>query len=143
MTSSAKKVTIKEEGASSRIKVLEEDTKALQNDVKKFLSIVTLQTEQLARQEKIIAGLRDERNAKAANRLLFFWVLLFVVAFLLTNAARIGFPSEDTVLYLNTKATPVKAPFITAAVKVRFTLGDAVACAKGAFAGDTLDLSLA
>ena len=143
MTSSAKKVTIKEEGASSRILVLEEDTKALQNDVKKFLSIVTLQTEQLARQEKIIAGLRDERNAKAANRLLFFWVLLFVVAFVLTNVARMGLPSEDTVLYLNTKATPVKAPFITAAVKVRFTLGDAIACAKGAFAGDTLDLSLA
>lgn len=49
---------------------------------------------------------------------------------------------KDTVLYLNVKATPTKAPFITAGVKVRFTMGDLVSCIKGAFSGDTIDLSL-
>ena len=49
---------------------------------------------------------------------------------------------EDTVLHLTTIVTPVKAPFITTGVKVRFTMGDLMACVKGAFSGDTIDLSL-
>lgn len=139
-------VKIKQEGESNdRIQVLEEETKLLKSDVVKFLSIITIQTEQLARQDKILSDIRDERNAKAGNRVLMCWLILLVVAFLLINAAWVGYPSfirEDTLLYLNVKATPVKVPFITAGVKVRFTMGDLIACVKGAFSGDTIDLSL-
>ncbi|KAL7530739.1 hypothetical protein ACHAXR_003646 [Thalassiosira sp. AJA248-18] len=139
-----KKVSIKQEGESSRIQLLEGETETLKDDVKKFLSIITVQTEQLARQEKILNEMRDERNAKANNKVTTCWIILFVVVFLLMSAIWFGptIISEDTTLHLNVKATPVKTPFITAGVKVRFTMGDLAACIKGAFNGNTIDLSL-
>mmetsp|Transcript_5834 Transcript_5834/g.13311 ORF Transcript_5834/g.13311 Transcript_5834/m.13311 type:complete len:156 (-) Transcript_5834:330-797(-) len=143
------KVSIKQEGGSIRIQTLEDETKSLKNDVTKFLSIITLQTEQLARQEKMLNEIRDERNAKENERLNFCWIILLVIVFLLMGAIWMGYPAdlaamihEDTTLYLNVKATPVKVPFITAGVKVRFTMGDLMACVKGAFSGNTIDLSL-
>ena len=139
-------VRIKQEGESNdRIQVLEEETKLLKSDVLKFLSIITIQTEQLARQEKILSDIREERNATARNKLMMCLLILVVVALLLMSAICMGYPSiirEDTLLYLNVKATPVKVPFITAGVKVRFTMGDLIACVKGAFTGNTIDLSL-
>lgn len=122
---------------------LEQDTKSLKNDVTKFLSIITIQTEQLARQEKMLNEIKDERNAKAGNRLTICWIILLLVVFLVVCAVLMG-PTinENTTLHLNVKATPVKAPFITAGVKVRFTMGDLASCVKGAFSGDTIDLSL-
>jgi hypothetical protein len=139
-------VRIKQEGESNdRIQILEEESKLLKSDVLKFLSIITIQTEQLARQEKILNEIKDERNAKAGNRLTMCWLIMVVVALLLMSAICMGYQSiirEDTLLYLNVKATPVKVPFITAGVKVRFTMGDLIACVKGAFSGDTIDLSL-
>ena len=87
----------------------------------------------------------DERNAKANGKLTIFSMILLVVIFLLVLVVWMDIPSllsEDTTLYLNVKATPVKTPFITAGVRVRFTMGDLAQCVKGAFSGDTLDMSL-
>lgn len=140
-----KTVPIKREGGSDKIQFLEEETKSMKTDITKFLSIITIQTEQLARQEKMLNEMRDERNSKANNRVTICWIILLVVIFLLMSAMWMGVPTlitEDTALYLNVKATPMKAPFITAGVKVRFTMGDLASCVKGAFSGDTIDLSL-
>jgi hypothetical protein len=134
-----------EDESNDRIQSLEEETKILKRHVVNFLSIITIQTEQLARQEKILNDIRDERNAIAVNRVTMVWLLLGVVAIFLMSALWMGYSpniNKNTLLYLNVKATPVKAPFITAGVKVRFTLGDLMACVRGAFSGDTIDLSL-
>ena len=134
-----------EDESNDRIQSLEEETKMLKKDVVNFLSIITIQSEQLARQEKILNDIRDERNAVAVNRVTMIWFMLVVVALLLMSAMWMGYSpniNKNTLLYLNVKATPVKAPFITAGVKVRFTLGDLMACVRGAFSGDTIDLSL-
>jgi hypothetical protein len=134
-----------EDESNDRIQSLEEETKILKRDFVNFLSIITIQTEQLARQEKILNDIRDERNAIAVNRVTMVWLLLVVVAIFLMSALWMGYSpniNKNTLLYLNVKATPVKAPFITAGVKVRFTLGDLMACVRGAFSGDTIDLSL-
>ena len=145
----AKKVTIKDEGngsSDSRIQLLENETESLKGDVKKFLSIIDCQSQQLARQSKILDELRHERTVKANTRTTICFLILFVMIILLVGAITFGpglIPGEDTVLRLNVKATPVKAPFITAGVKVRFTMGDLLACVKGTFSGDTLDLALA
>lgn len=146
------KKTIKQENGTSgggsnnnRIQLLEKETESLKDDVKKFLSIITVQTEQLARQDKLLNDLQDERKAKASNRLTICLMLFLLVIFLVTLIVWFGptiLPGEDTTLHLNVKATPVKAPFITAGVKVRFTMGDLLACVKGTFSGDTIDLSL-
>ena len=113
-----KNAMIKQEGgesSSSRIQLLEDETKSLKQDVTKFLSIITIQTEQLARQERILSDLRDARNKKANDRLTMGWIILVVIAVLLFGALYMGFPSallrDDTPFYLNVKATPVKAPF--------------------------------
>ncbi|KAL3826988.1 hypothetical protein ACHAXA_000052 [Cyclostephanos tholiformis] len=139
-------VRIKQEGESNdRIQTLEEETKSLKRDVVNFLSIITIQAEQLARQEKILNDIRDERNAIAGNRFRMLWLVLVVVVLLLMSAIYMGYSPnihKDALLYLNVKATPVKVPFITAGVKVRFTMGDLMACVRGAFSGDTIDLSL-
>lgn len=134
-----------EDESNDRIQSLEEETKMLKKDVVNFLSIITIQSEQLARQEKILNDIRDERNAVAVNRVTMIWFMLVVVALLLMSAMWMGYSpniNKNTLLYLNVKATPVKAPFITAGVKVRFTMGDLMACVRGAFSGDTIDLSL-
>eukprot|EP00578_Thalassiosira_sp_NH16_P027057 CAMPEP_0181103400 /NCGR_PEP_ID=MMETSP1071-20121207/14844_1 /TAXON_ID=35127 /ORGANISM="Thalassiosira sp., Strain NH16" /LENGTH=150 /DNA_ID=CAMNT_0023186469 /DNA_START=231 /DNA_END=683 /DNA_ORIENTATION=- len=141
----AKTVPIKREGGSDRIRFLEEETKSMKTDIKKFLSIITIQTEQLARQEKMLNEVRDDLNSKANHRATICWIMLLIVIFLLMGAMLMGVPTlitEDTALYLNVKATPANAPFITAGVKVRFTMGDLASCVKGAFSGDTIDLSL-
>jgi hypothetical protein len=134
-----------EDESNDRIQSLEEETKILKRDFVNFLSIITIQTEQLARQEKILNDIRDERNGNAVNWVTMVWLLLVVVAIFLVSALWMGYSpniNKNTLLYLNVKATPVKAPFITAGVKVRFTLGDLMACVRGAFSGDTIDLSL-
>ena len=134
-----------EDESNDRIQSLEEETKILKRHVVNFLSIITIQTEQLARQEKILNDIRDERNGNAVNWVTMVWLLLVVVAIFLVSALWMGYSpniNKNTLLYLNVKATPVKAPFITAGVKVRFTLGDLMACVRGAFSGDTIDLSL-
>ena len=134
-----------EDESNDRIQSLEEETKILKRDFVNFLSIITIQTEQLARQEKILNDIRDERNGNAVNWVTMVWLLLVVVAIFLVSALWMGYSpniNKNTLVYLNVKATPVKAPFITAGVKVRFTLGDLMACVRGAFSGDTIDLSL-
>lgn len=149
MTSSSGKsddmAPMKQEDESNRIMMAEEEIKSLKDDVTKFLSVASSQSYQLARQERMLGDMMDERNRKAKSKMTICWIMLIVVAVLLM-AVSMGYasimPGDDTILYLNVKATPVKAPFITAAVKVRFTMGDVISCAKGAFAGDTLDLSL-
>lgn len=144
----SKKVTIKEEASRSsdgRIKLLENDTESLKGDVKRFLSIIDSQSQQLARQSKILDELRDERNAKANTRTNTCFMILLLIIALLVVAITYGpdlIPGEDTVLSLNVKATPHNAPFITVGVKTRFTMGDLLACVKGTFTGDTLDLAL-
>ena len=55
--------------SQDRVQILEDETKLLKNDVQKFLSIIASQTQQLARQEKILNEIRDERNAKAEKKL--------------------------------------------------------------------------
>ena len=127
-----------------RIQRLENETKELKQSVTKILSIITLQTEQLARQEKILNEFRDERYTKSNGRLTMCWIVLFVIMVLVMSIMYMGIPMirEDTMLHLTTIVTPVKAPFITTSVKVRFTMGDLMQCVRGAFAGNTLDLSL-
>lgn len=138
--------TIKQESGESntRIQLLEDETNALKNDVKQFLSIIAIQTEQLARQEKTLNEMKDERNTKATNKAMGWLMVLLLVIFMLVGVIWIGysFPEifrEDTIMYLNTKATPVKAPFITAGVKVSFTMGDLLTSVKGLFSEDAID----
>ena len=144
-TNGADTLVKKENVQSFRIQVLEEETRLLKGDVEKFLSIITTQTEQLSsRQEEILGYLRDERNSRAGNRRTMCWIVLLIVAFVLVSLLWIG-PTlipNDAVLHLNVKATPEKARFITAGVKVRFTMGDIIACAKGAFSGEPIGISL-
>jgi len=135
---------IKKDNVQSRIQLLEEETRLLKGDVVKFLSIITTQTEQLSRQERILAEIRHTRLSKATKRITICWIVLFIAIFVLMSLLWIG-PTlipNDTVLYLNVKATPEKARFITAGVKVRFTMGDIIACAKGAFSGEPIGISL-
>ena len=124
----------------------EEDVK--NNEIKKLLSIIIAQEEQLERHDKLLnALLRTEQTRKTRNRVYRRRILLLLSLLLLFVVIYMGYISstylhKDTVLFLNVKATPTKAPFITAGVKVRFTMGDLVSCIKGAFSGDTIDLSL-
>ena len=113
-----------ESSSSSRIDALEQD-------VTRLLSILTLQSEQLSRQEIIINELRDEKRAKE-NRTLYV-VLLLLLAFIAVLLF-VGIPSSDTVIQMNALTTPVKAPFITAAVRVKFTVGDVMESMKEAMA---------
>ena len=133
--------------SQDRVQILEDETKLLKNDVQKFLSIIASQTQQLARQEKILNEIRDERNAKAEKKLTIMWIILFVIVMLVIIMFYFGIPNvnSDTMLHLTTIVTPVKLPFITTGVKVRFTMGDLGACVKGALLGaapQTIDLSL-
>lgn len=135
---------IKKDNVQSRIQLLEEETRLLKGDVVKFLSIITTQTEQLLRQENILAELRHKRLSRATKRVTICWIVLFIAILVIVTILWIGSTliPNDTVLYLNVKATPDKARFITAGVKVRFTIGDIVACAKGAFSGEPIGISL-
>ena len=105
---------------------------AIEQNVTKLLSVLTLQSEQLSRQENIINELRDEKRAKE-NRPLYaaLFILLVFIAVLLF----VGIPRSDTVIEMKALTTPVKAPFITAAVKVKFTVGDVMESMKEAMAG--------
>ena len=119
--------SIKQE--SSRIEALEKDTESLKENVTKLLSVLTLQADQLSRQEVIINELRDQKRAKE-NRPLYAALLLLLLLFVVLMF--VDLPGYDTVLQLKTFATPLKAPFITTGVKVRFTLGDVVDSVKAA-----------
>mmetsp|Transcript_18055 Transcript_18055/g.28322 ORF Transcript_18055/g.28322 Transcript_18055/m.28322 type:complete len:135 (+) Transcript_18055:198-602(+) len=121
MTKSTKK-SAAEPTESSRIEALEEN-------VTKLLSVLTLQADQLSRQEVIINELRDKRRAKE-NRPLFF-VLLLLIIFIAVLLV-VDLPGYDTVVQLKTLATPTKAPFITTGCLVKFTIGDVVESVKGA-----------
>jgi hypothetical protein len=135
---------VKKDNVQSRIQLLEEETRLLKGDVVKFLSIITTQTEQLSRQEKILAELRNKRLSKATKRVTMCWIVLLIATFIIICLLWIvpTLIPNDTVLYLNVKATPEKARFITAGVKVRFTMGDIITCAKGAFSGEPIGISL-
>lgn len=114
---------------SSRIEVLEKDTESLKENVTKLLSVLTLQADQLSRQEVIINELRDQKRAKE-NRPLYAALILLLI--FLVVLMFVDLPGYDTVLQLKTLATPVKTPFITTGVKVRFTIGDVVDSVKAA-----------
>ena len=128
----SKSVTFKEQtesSPSSRIEALEKDTASLKENVTKLLSVLTLQADQLSRQEIIINELRDEKRAKE-NRPLF--VALFLMIALIVFLSFVGLPNRDTVLQLRTLATPLKAPFITTGVKVQIRVGDVIESLKAA-----------
>mmetsp|Transcript_4696 Transcript_4696/g.7656 ORF Transcript_4696/g.7656 Transcript_4696/m.7656 type:complete len:142 (+) Transcript_4696:205-630(+) len=114
---------------SSRIEVLEKDTESLKENVTKLLSVLTLQADQLSRQEVVINELRDQKRAKE-NRPLYAALILLLI--FLVVLMFVDLPGYDTVLQLKTLATPVKTPFITTGVKVRFTIGDVVDSVKAA-----------
>lgn len=138
---------VKKESGESRVQRLEGEVQALQGDVKKFLSIITIQTEQLARQEKLLAKFEDERSARSGGRATArLDVVLLVVVFLLLWAVWAGVPAlfnENTVLNLNVKATPLlKMPVPTIPVRTSFTVGDFIATVKGACRGKTVRLSV-
>mmetsp|Transcript_21469 Transcript_21469/g.30717 ORF Transcript_21469/g.30717 Transcript_21469/m.30717 type:complete len:133 (-) Transcript_21469:102-500(-) len=119
MTKSVKQQSTTE---SSRIEALEEN-------VTKLLSVLTLQADQLSRQEVIINELRDRKRAKENRPLYFVLLLLIIFIVVLLN---VDLPGYDTVVQLKTRATPMKAPFITAGCLVKFTIGDVVESVKGA-----------
>lgn len=129
--SSAKKGVVKQEAGK-----IHDETRALKDEVRQFLSIVATQSEQLARQQKVLDKMERERNV----RLTMCSIIQLVVVLLLVSALAtflwMEFPGDDTILKLNVKATPTKAPWITAPVKVRFTLGEVISCAKEAFSAD-------
>lgn len=133
----------KSDGKSTRLLQVEDEAKALKDDVTKCLSTISSQTKQLARQEKILNAMIDERKKAAANKALILSVFTMIVAFLVVylyiNMPAIG---EDTKLFLRVKATPMHAPWITAGVKVSFTMGDLLSCVKGTFSGDTIGLTV-
>ena len=120
----------------------------LEGEVTKLLSIITLQTEQLARQERAVNQIKDSNASRERGRLILCWFLLAAVAAALLAAIHFNLPvmmskiTDDTVLRLNVLATPAKLPFVTAPVKVRFTMGDLYSCIKGTFQGNTLKLSM-
>ena len=126
-----KKVSIKREGSpnsideSTRIRQLEDETRALKEDVKTVL-------EKLEGQEETLREMRAAARARAT----LCWVALFVCVVLLTilflwlgSVFR-----EDTALVLHVKATPRTTPFLAVGVKTEFTVGDVLATVKGAFA---------
>ena len=140
-----------EVNSSNLIRPLEYDNdinKMKNDEIKKLLSIIITQKEQLERHDKLLNALiLTEQTRNARNRVYWRRILLTITFLLLLVVLHMGYLSstylhKDTVLYLNVKATPTKAPFITAGVKVRFTMGDLVSCMKGAFSGDTIALSL-
>ena len=118
-----------ESSPSSRIEALENDTASLKENVTKLLSVLTIQADQLSRQEVIISELRDEKRTKE-NRPLF--VALFLMIILIVILSFVGIPNCDTVLHLRTLATPLKAPFITTGVKVQIRVGDVIESLKAA-----------
>jgi TolA-binding protein len=145
MANNSKKGSVKQEGGSNRIQQLEDETKKLKDEVKNFLSLVTIQTQQLARQEKMLNEMQVVHTRRANSGITMCFLILLMIVFLLIGAVYMGLPDflrEDQPLYLNVKATPVNLPFITAGMKVRFTMGDLNTCVKRLFSGDTLDLSL-
>ncbi|KAL7439673.1 hypothetical protein ACHAXM_007557 [Skeletonema potamos] len=131
------KAGLSESSSSSRIEALEKDTDSLKQNVTKLLSVLTLQADQLSRQEVIINELRDEKRAKE-NRPLYVALLLMMA--LIAVLIFIDLPTYDTVLQLKTMATPLKAPFITTGVRVKFTLGDVVESVKAAMTGPSTAL---
>ena len=140
-----------EVNSSNLIRPLEykNDNDKMKNDeVNTLLSIIISQEEKIERHDKLLnALLRTEQTRNARHRVYWKRILLAITFLLLFAVLYMGYLSstylhKDTVLYLNVKATPTKAPFITAGVKVRFTMGDLVSCMKGAFTGDTIALSL-
>jgi hypothetical protein len=131
------KAGLSESSSSSRIEALEKDTDSLKQNVTKLLSVLTLQADQLSRQEVIINELRDEKRAKE-NRPLYVALLLMMA--LIAILIFIDLPTYDTVLQLKTMATPLKAPFITTGVRVKFTLGDVVESVKAAMTGPSTAL---
>jgi len=138
---------MKQESKTSRLRQLEDETKTLQNELTNCMSVITSQTAQLARQDKMMHEIRDELKMKANSRAKICWIIMLVVAFFLISIVWVGYPTmamigEDTTLNLNVKATPMNAPFITAGVKVKFSMGDLLSCVKGAFSGNTIGLSL-
>lgn len=129
----------KDESSSSRMEALEKDTDSLKQNVTKLLSVLILQADQLSRQEVIINELRDEKRAKE-NRPLYVALLLLMLFVAVLIFGGIQIPSHDTVLQLTTYATPLKAPFITTGVRVKFTLGDVVESVKAAMTGHSTAL---
>ncbi|KAK1745698.1 hypothetical protein QTG54_003622 [Skeletonema marinoi] len=122
---------------SSRIAALEKDTDSLKENVTKLLSVLSLQADQLSRQEVIINELRDKKRAKE-NRPLYVALLLLII--FIAVLMSVNLPGYDTVMQLKTLATPLKAPFITTAVKVKFTVGDVVESVKAAMTGPSTAL---
>jgi len=138
--------SIKQDGKSTRLLQVEDDSKTLKDEVTKCLSAIASQTKQLARQEKILNAMVDERKKTADNKALFRSVFVMVVAFLLVyfycNSNSMPAIGEDTKMFLRVKASPTHTPWITAGVKVSFTMGDLLSCVKGTFSGDTIGLTV-
>eukprot|EP00581_Thalassiosira_minuscula_P006179 CAMPEP_0183744422 /NCGR_PEP_ID=MMETSP0737-20130205/65723_1 /TAXON_ID=385413 /ORGANISM="Thalassiosira miniscula, Strain CCMP1093" /LENGTH=144 /DNA_ID=CAMNT_0025980063 /DNA_START=187 /DNA_END=621 /DNA_ORIENTATION=- len=119
---------------ASRIQQLEEETKVLKERI-------ALQEEQIL---NVMMTSRNNNNytttkESSSTQTPIFPIVLILLVIVL-YAIYQSIPSDDTILYINVKATPVKTPWITAGVKVQMTMGDLVACAKSAFTGDTVDL---
>lgn len=129
---------LSESSSASRIEALEKDTDSLKQNVTKLLSVLYYHSDQLSRQEVIINELRDKKRAKE-NRPLYV-VLLLLIALIAVMMFFVDFPSQDTVLQLKTMATPLRAPFITTGVRVKFTLGDVVESVKAAMTGPSTAL---
>lgn len=136
-----------EEDGSSRIQLLESEIATLKKDVKQFLSIIAVQTEQLARQEKIWMEIKDEHCkgkhiGSVQRRIISSIISILFMIFLIGFTVWIYFPAikrllhEDITFYLKVDATPLKASFITTGVKVRFTLVDLNKSIKGALLGN-------
>ena len=107
---------------------------------------MALQAEHLSRQENMLNEMRDTRATKAERRLSLGWLLLLtILSMLIFGFIFMDTPTimkDDTLFRLNVMVTPVKAPFITTGVKVRFTMMDLMACLRGAMSGESSSTTL-
>lgn len=138
--------SLKQDGKSTRLQQVEDEAKTLKDEVSRCLSTMSSQTKQLARQDKILNAMVDERKKAVDNaaliRSVFMMVVAFCVVYFYCNPMNMPAIGEDTKLFLRVKATPTHAPWITAGVKVSFTMGDLLSCVKGTFSGDTIGLTV-